>query len=383
MKIVGLIAEYNPLHKGHQYQLKQIRRSSQCDVLVVVMSGNVVQRGQFAVLDKWQRAQIAIDSGADFVFELPLLASLQSADYFAKVGIELLALLNCSEVYFGSEQADIQTLTQFVETVEAHRAALDIEIKAALKTGLSYAASYQQAIVSVLGESHFDSSLPNHQLGIQYIKANRQLKHPMILQTIKRIKNEDGLYSATSVREKITQGQLQSAEVPLFTWQAIQANAPVLMNDYWPLLKYQLTTHNAESLKHIFGIKEGFEVAILNQLRWAMSWDDFVNRLTSKRWTAASVNRILIAVLGNITDQQWQDYKTNYAKQPVIRLLAYRESHSYYLKDLRHQSVEIIANWKKDYADRYHLQWRIDQVYQLNPIKSLREQNLTQYPIKR
>ncbi|WPC07906.1 nucleotidyltransferase family protein [Globicatella sp. PHS-GS-PNBC-21-1553] len=347
MKIVGLIAEYNPLHKGHQYQLKQIRRSSQCDVLVVVMSGNVVQRGQFAVLDKWQRAQIAIDSGADFVFELPLLASLQSADYFAKVGIELLALLNCSEVYFGSEQADIQTLTQFVETVEAHRSALDIEVKAALKTGLSYAASYQQAIVSVLGEFDFDSSLPNHQLGIQYIKANRQLKHPMILQTIKRIKNEDGLYSATSVREKITQGQLQSAEVPLFTWQAIQANAPVLMNDYWPLLKYQLTTHNAESLKHIFGIKEGFEVAILNQLRWAMSWDDFVNRLTSKRWTAASVNRILIAVLGNITDQQWQDYKTNYAKQPVIRLLAYREGHSHYLKDLRHQSVEIIANWKK------------------------------------
>ena len=299
------------------------------------------------------------------------------------MGIELLALLNCSEVYFGSEQADIQTLTQFVETVEAHRAALDIEIKAALKTGLSYAASYQQAIVSVLGESDFDSSLPNHQLGIQYIKANRQLKHPMILQTIKRIKNEDGLYSATSVREKITQGQLQSAEVPLSTWQAIQANAPVLMNDYWPLLKYQLTTHNAESLKHIFGIKEGFEVAILNQLRWAMSWDDFVNRLTSKRWTAASVNRILIAVLGNITDQQWQDYKTNYAKQPVIRLLAYRESHSHYLKDLRHQSVEIIANWKKDYADRYHLQWRIDQVYQLNPIKSLQEQNLTLYPIKR
>ena len=134
--------------------------------------------------------------------------------------------------------------------------------------------------------------------------------------------------------------------------------------------------------KQVFGIKEGFEIAILNQLRWAMSWDDLVNRLTSKRWTAASVNRILIAVLGNITDQQWHDYKTNYAQQPVIRLLAYRERHSHYLKDLRHQSVEIIANWKKDYADHYHLQWRIDQVYQLNPIKKIQDQNLTQYPIK-
>lgn len=383
MKIVGLIAEYNPLHKGHQYQLKKIRELSQCDVLVVVMSGNVVQRGRFAVLDKWQRAQIAIDSGADFVFELPLLASLQSADYFAKVGIELLSLLNCSEVYFGSEQADIETLTHFVREVAEHQMAIDQAVKTALNTGLSYAASYQQAVQSVLNESSFDSSLPNHQLGIQYIKANLQLKQPMTLYTITRLKAEDGLYSATNVRAKIAQGQLIESEVPLSTWQALETNDSIQMNDYWPLLNYQLTTHNTESLSEILGIKEGFETAILNQFKSTSNWDDLVQRLTSKRWTAASVNRILMAVLGNITDQQWQDYKTQYRQQPMTRLLAYQAKQSQYLKDLRTHPITIISNWKKEYYDVYQLQWRMDQIYQLNPLKSIQDQNLMQFPIKR
>lgn len=383
MKIVGLIAEYNPFHKGHQYQLQKIRAMSQCDILIVVMSGNVVQRGQFAVLDKWHRAEIAIQYGADFVFELPLLASLQAADYFAKVGIELLSALQCREVYFGSESADITQLEEYVRDLSANQAAIDSTIKDFLGQGFSYAASFEKAVATTIGTSDFDSSLPNHQLGIQYIKANQQLPSPMILQTIQRIQDEEGIYSASQVREQLKQHQLIEVMIPQATWSALISHPMIEMNDYWPMLQYQLATQTPASLAQILGVKEGFEKALLTQYRQAGSWEELASRLTSKRWTTAAVNRILMAVLANITKSQWNTYQKHYQQQKFVRLLAYRESKNQFLKDRRDSQVMIISNWKKEYQAAYQLQWRLDEIYQLNPHKVLAEQNLTTFPIKR
>ena len=106
MKIVGIITEYNPFHHGHHYQLQQAKLQTQADVLVVLMSGNVVQRGEFAILTKWQRSQLALEYGADLVLELPLLASMQSADYFAQIGVELLSKVGCETIVFGTETAN-------------------------------------------------------------------------------------------------------------------------------------------------------------------------------------------------------------------------------------------------------------------------------------
>lgn len=380
MKIVGLIAEYNPLHYGHAYQIEQIKKHSQCDVLVVVMSGNVVQRGQFAIVDKWSRAQMAVESGVDIVFELPLLASLQSADYFAETSIQLLKKLQCQAVYFGTETATIEQLTTYVEQIEQNEVIINERIQVLLKQGYAYAAAYTDA-VRLLGNVSFDSSSPNHQLGIQYIKANRKLAEPMQLYTIQRLTHNEKLLSATKVRAKILAKQLLATDVPMQTYQQLSQQTAHTMDDYWPLLKYQLMTQTAESLQLIFGVKEGLENAILAHYRTVNNWDELVTKLISKRWTRASIQRILLAVLGQITETEWENYRSQFANSPIVRLLAYRSANSAYLKILKQSDVIIIANWRKTWQQAYQLQWRMDEIFAQRTNQPTPEQNLTKFPI--
>ena len=107
MSICGLIAEYNPLHNGHVWQIQQIKRNLQPEVLVVVMSGNFVQRGDFAILNKWQRARLALEAGADLVIELPIYGAVQPADMFAEEAVRILQQLQVETLVFGSENPHI------------------------------------------------------------------------------------------------------------------------------------------------------------------------------------------------------------------------------------------------------------------------------------
>ena len=149
MKVVGIITEYNPFHHGHHYQIQAARQATQADIIVVLMSGNVVQRGEFAILDKWQRAQLAMHYGADLVLELPLLASLQSADYFAKTGVELLAAVGCDTLVFGTETATQTDLDIYVTWLGKNDAALQKQLQNYLPQGFSYAAAMQLAMKAI------------------------------------------------------------------------------------------------------------------------------------------------------------------------------------------------------------------------------------------
>lgn len=382
MKVVGVITEYNPFHYGHQFQLKEIRERSQCDILIVVMSGNVVQRGQFAVLDKWQRTNIALNEGADIVFELPLLASLQAADYFAQESVQLLSKLGCQVFYFGTESATIEQLNHVVEQSEKNQALIDAFFKEEIAKGNSYAFSYQKALEKVLGETVEAMSLPNHQLGIQYLKENKRLLEPMQIGVIKRKTVEDDkLLSASAIRQALAKGSLNQAMIPDSTFEALNQFEVISMEDYWPLLKYQLTSQTSESLSKVFGIKEGFERAILSQVQKAENWHQLTESLVSKRWTRASVNRILLSVLGNIKHAEWQKYQKAYHKQPFVRLLGYRFESSDYLKQLRQAPLTIITNWKKGFEKGYELQLRMDRIFEQNLVKKIDEQNISKYPI--
>lgn len=383
MKVVGVITEYNPFHYGHQYQLAKIRELSKCDVLVVLMSGNVVQRGQFASADKWKRTKIALQNGADVVFELPLLASLQSADYFAQVSVRLLSLLKCTEFYFGTESASLDELKQLIKVSSDHQLELDIEIQTLLKEGFSYAAAVQEALSVVANQINFNPSLPNHVLGINYLKANQELKRPMDAHIIKRLK-EEGTYllSAMQIRKALLKNELSINQVPELTYELFNHTPFIHQEQYWSLLQYRLMTHTPASLYEIFGVREGLEYLILEKIMYSNSWGDLVSRLTSKRWTKASINRILMAVLADIKKDEWQIYQTNFWKKPTIRLLGFNHKVATYLKGLRQGKFVIISNWRKEFQMIYNLHWRIDNVFALNSVVKVDSQNLLQYPIK-
>ena len=103
MKSCGIVAEYNPFHNGHQYQLKEAKEKTQADVMIAVMSGSFLQRGEPAIVDKWRRATYALNNGADIVIELPVTASVQPADLFGEKAVQLLDAIGVSSLSFGTD----------------------------------------------------------------------------------------------------------------------------------------------------------------------------------------------------------------------------------------------------------------------------------------
>ena len=177
MKIVGLITEYNPFHKGHEYHIKRAKELTGADACVVVMSGNYVQRGTPAFMDKYARTSIALNHGADMVFELPLPFACSSAEYFATAAVTLLHKMGCVDyICFGSECDDISVLTSIASTLanaktdNSHK--LNELIKEWVKTGIPYATARSNALATLLGEDCKQVvDKPNNILAIEYLKA--------------------------------------------------------------------------------------------------------------------------------------------------------------------------------------------------------------------
>ena len=136
MRILGIVAEYNPFHKGHLYHLKQAQALIKPDVTIVFMSGRFVQRGEVAIVDKWIRSQIAVECGVDLVVELPTVYALESADYFAKSSIELLHLLGVTDIVFGSETANMNQFIEIAKTIQTNSDTYNKLVKEAMQKGL-------------------------------------------------------------------------------------------------------------------------------------------------------------------------------------------------------------------------------------------------------
>ena len=162
MTVTGIIAEFNPFHNGHKYLLEQAE-----GLKIIAMSGNFVQRGEPAIVDKWTRAQMALENGADLVVELPFLVAVQSADHFAKGAIEILSRLGIDQLTFGTEEVlDYQSIaTVYSEQAEEMEAFLR-----RLPEDLSYPQKTQKMWETFAGVE-FTGATPNHILGLAYAKA--------------------------------------------------------------------------------------------------------------------------------------------------------------------------------------------------------------------
>ena len=377
---VGLITEYNPFHLGHAYQIEWIRKKFPSELLVIVMSGNIVQRGEFAILDKWQRAELALQAGADLVIELPLLASMQSADYFAKWSVDLLHRLDVDNLVFGTEAADIQQLMTIHHWIQDHQAVLDQEVKSLMNQGKSYAYSTHEAIrrLDHDGRIQFPADAPNQLLGLKYIEANQQYVNPMVCHTLVRKK---GFLSGSQIRKKFAQQALQPSEVPAGTWQKLKANPSIQMSDYFEILKYQLMIKTDQDLANIYSMREGFEKLLKREIRAANDYEDFINRLTSKRWTRASVQRVLMNVLLNIQVDEWKAYEAAYQEKALVRVLGFKELGREYLAKFRdHSDIQLISNLTKDSYNEYGLMIRTDDVFGLK-YKTQYHQNIGRFPV--
>lgn len=383
-RILGIIAEYNPFHFGHAYQLQTLREKVAADVVVVLMSGNVVQRGEFAIIDKWARAEAAMELGADLVLESPIFASLQSADYFASHHVQILSDLKVDVFGFGTESADEASILEYLQWHQNNLEAINQEIQGHLAMGLSYPASYQGAIDALAPTLNFDTTSPNHLLGIQYVAYNQTLETPMDFVTLPRIYQWQGndVHSGSDIRKCIDTNGNDTHLVP--EAMARQLKNATLMNwsKAYPYLRYRLAQHTPQSLNQIRGVREGLEFLILRAAKETKDYNGLISRLVSKRWSKASIQRILMAILLDFTTDVWQQLQTNYNQQRSVQVLGFNQAGREHLNEIKHKtSLNMISNMNQKTALLFQGNLRADEILEVIQAGRIAEQNFTKFPI--
>lgn len=400
MKVLAIIAEYNPFHYGHFYQLVKARQVSQADCVIVIMSGNVVQRGEFAVLDKWQRTKLALEFGADLVLELPLAASLQSADYFAHYAVEVLSDLDIDYLLFGTESASSEELENYLSELVLYEEDIQFALQGFLKAGKSYAAASESAVEQVFEEKDvqltFNPHQSNHILGIQYIKAIHGKDNTIDVLTLPRITQveelnhslrlpamllPDQLLSGSEIRQAWAKGELDLRNLPLETSRMVEEQKLVTWDDYYPFLKYRISTMTSAQLSGIQGIVEGIENRIVEINPQVKSFSEMTSELISSRWTRASVQRYLMQILLGITKEEWQTYIQQFHQKVFIRILGFNPKGRQFLRSFESEKISLFSNVNQKVAPYYELMLRADRVYQANLNQKMTEQIKAKHPI--
>lgn len=309
-KISGIVCEFNPLHYGHKYIIDKAKEHG---TVVCVMSGNYVQRGENAIMDKWSRTELALKSGASLVLELPLPYAVSGAEHFAAAAVHILDSLGVEgSIVFGSECGDSKTLA------DTAKALLSPELKdKILQRGSfnqTYAAIRANAISELFGSEYADIIRnPNNILGTEYIKALITQNSNLVPITVKRsgsphdtdAKNGE-IMSASQLREFISAGNPIKGLVPDITADMVKrlASTGALPSELKKLevaILSKLKSINAEGFRNVPDISEGLEYKIYESAQKALTLDQLIDGIKTKRYTHARIRRIIISAFLGIT----------------------------------------------------------------------------------
>ncbi len=384
----GIIAEYNPFHNGHLYQLRQATHLTGQPV-VVAMSASFMQRGEPACLSKWLRARLAVENGAALVLELPTAFSLRSAQFFASGGVQLLAAtgsVNTLSCGVESPELDFWALAQKITSDAAQG-----RIRALLSQGKSYAA----ACAAVLSEAQQEASAqglskPNDILALEYAKALQSTDmKPLFIERRGNGYNDreisGTMASATAIRQALaaersthhangtttanntttpanksaSQVSWQQA-VPASVCQALLASAPgydaALL---WQLVRYRLRLLSPDAIAEACQCSEGLE-NLLKQAAQASTFAEALQLCTSKRYTTSRIRRLLMQLLLDVPRWQWEDNSPAY-----LRVLAFNDTGRQLLKQMKSTaSLPILTGLYRNWPQRLqHLGMRQQQIY--------------------
>ena len=336
MKIAGIICEYNPLHLGHAAQMEKTRAALGADCAIVcVMSGNFVQRGDFAVFNKHARAKAAVQCGADLVLELPTPYALSSAEGFAAAGVYILDRLGvCGYIAFGSESGDIGALRDAAAAIVSGKA--EMHTREWLGKGLSYAAAQQKAADAVLGAGSEVFKRPNNLLGIEYLKALAAYESPLKPITMKRSGGEhdgDTGLSAFALRKGLMRGEepwgmTPDAAAAVFREETAAGRGPVFMVRCEQAILSRLRA--AKNFAELPGATEGLGNRLMRFAGTEPAFGTILEKAKTKRYTMSRLRRMLLSACLGITAADAQE------PPPYIRVLA-----------MSHTGMSILAEARK------------------------------------
>ena len=361
--ITGIIAEYNPFHNGHAYQIEQARLLTGCDFLVVVMSGDYVQRGAPAVFDKYTRTRMALACGADLVLELPVACSCASAEFFASGAVSLLDGLGCVVfVGFGSESGDLQSLMEPARILAKESPVFQEALRRGLSLGLSFPAARKEAFRACASNPDI-LDLPNNILGIEYLKALLQRESSIKPVTIKREGQgyhdtllDSGFASASGIRRFLKQEEAPLSALPALKeslpdpvmevlTDTLAHTLPVWEEDFSMLLRYELLRQSASDLTRYADISPDLGRRLKNCADKFSSFSEFVALVKTKDVTYTRITRALFHILLNLTGEDTR----NSVAMPYARILGFRKDHSRILGLLKENSRIPIIPKAADY----------------------------------
>lgn len=366
MKTAAIIAEYNPFHNGHQYQIEETRRLTGADFILIVMSGNFVQRGAPALCSKYLRTRMALQNGADAVIELPSLFALSSAEFFAGGAVTLLNRLGIIDyLSFGSEAGDMTALMSCAKMLltepEDYRRALSL----LLKQGLSFPTARYQALSGT--QPFCEGSLltsPNNILGLEYCKALLSTKSSIAPVTVKR---QGGNYheqtlqegslpfsSASSIRNALADASSIRQHVPHSVYQIFEENnlfqEYLTCDDFSLLLYYKLLSEREKGFCAYLDCTEDISDKICRHLPDYRTYTGFCALLKSKDLTYTRISRILSHILLEMKTPE--SFLAPLCERelfvPYARLLGFKKDASALLSSLKkNSSIPLIGNLPK------------------------------------
>ena len=361
--VLGIVAEYNPFHNGHLYHLLKSKEITNDKYVVAVIGGNFTQRGEVSIVDKWTKAEMAIDNGVDLVLELPTIYSTSSAENFADGAIKILNSLKIVDnISFGAECEEINKLNIIANTLYNETKEFKNILNLELSKGISFPKARENAICLYLKDNSLSKILnePNNILAIEYLKSlkkNRSKINPIL---VKRQnsghlnKSYTGkISSSTAIRDMLKTGNTRNLKDSLtpssYTILKDEINQGHFIKDislFENIIMYNLRNSSLEELRKLPDVTEGLENLIKKSAFSCNTVDEFLKLTSSKRYTETRIKRILLYSLLNITTK---DMEVSKKATPYIRVLGFNKQGKELLSSIskNNPNLKIITSVKK------------------------------------
>lgn len=349
MKATGIIVEYNPFHNGHLHHALAAKRETGADLIIAVMSGNFLQRGEPAFTDKWARTEMALKNGVDIVFELPYAFSTSHAPIFASGAISLLDAACCEHYCFGSEDGQIQPFKNSMALLSSAHTQYEEAIQQSVANGESYPKALHHAYEKILAASPVknvaDLTQPNNILGFHYLKAANAIGSSMTAHTIQRIGanyhdeqlTTEEIGSATAIRKTFfTTHILQDVEnfIPPTVASILEAQSSTSRafgnwTQFYPFLRMMILRDGPARLSQIADVTEGIENLIYRAALTHDHFADFIQMVKSKRYTWTRIQRMFTHIFTGYTYAMRENCQT----PSYLRLLGATRTGRLYLNE--------------------------------------------------
>lgn len=355
-KGIGVVAEYNPFHNGHLYQINKIKEKYKDSIIIVCLSSSFTQRGELSILNKWEKTKIALNHNVDLVIELPYVYATQSSDIFAKYSVKLLNELHIDTLCFGTEHDDISDIINAAKT-QIDNPKYDTLVKKYLDEGINYPTALNKALKELI---NIEISEPNDLLALSYIKEIYKNNYNIEIFNIKRTSDyhdtisNDNIVSAKNIRNKLLNNESVKNNVPKDTYELLKNKN--LNNKYFDYLKYRIISDT--NLDKYVDVDEGIESRVQSSINKSNSIDELIQNIKTKRYTYNKISRMLNHILCSFTKEEKENVKDN----EYIRLLGFSKNGQKYLKN---KKINTLNKYDTHKYKSLEIEKRITEIYSL------------------